>query len=184
MVEHPGRLLERVASRDEAALSELYDQTGGRVFGMALHVLQDRAMAEDVTLDFYASIWDGSVTLPSGAGNPLVGMLTMARRRAIEVSLSRNLDSSESAVEVDGQFGAAPPEATQHDRVTREDGMCRALDHLDGNEKSVVTLAFFRGYSVSRIARRLNLPDRTVQALLHRGFAQLRDHVQESEVRS
>src|SRR5258708_24359206 len=49
---------DRLVARDPAALSEIYDQFGSYVFGLAARVIGDRRAAEDVTQDVFLSLWE------------------------------------------------------------------------------------------------------------------------------
>jgi RNA polymerase sigma-70 factor (ECF subfamily) len=46
----------RLVARDAAALSEMYEQFGSYIYGLAARVIGDRRAAEDVTQDVFLSI--------------------------------------------------------------------------------------------------------------------------------
>ena len=48
----------RLIARDPGALTEMYDQFGSYVFGLAARVIGDRRAAEDVTQDVFLSLWE------------------------------------------------------------------------------------------------------------------------------
>lgn len=49
---------DRLVARDPSVLSDLYDQFGSYVFGLAARVIGDRHAAEDVTQEVFMSIWE------------------------------------------------------------------------------------------------------------------------------
>ena len=49
---------DRLIARDPSALSDLYDQFGSYVFGLAARVIGDRHAAEDVTQEVFLSLWE------------------------------------------------------------------------------------------------------------------------------
>ncbi len=48
---------ERIRSREEQALGELYDQTSKLVYSLALRILGNSADAEEIVCDVYAQVW-------------------------------------------------------------------------------------------------------------------------------
>src|SRR4051812_41374173 len=50
-------LMARLMAGEQAALAEVYERYGGLVFAMARRVLYDDALAEDVTQEVFAYVW-------------------------------------------------------------------------------------------------------------------------------
>ena len=50
-------LIDRVALGERAAFSALYDATSGKLLGVCLRILRDRAGAEDALQDAYVRVW-------------------------------------------------------------------------------------------------------------------------------
>src|SRR4026208_2188774 len=53
-----GGVRDRPGARGRTALTEIYDQFGSYVFGLAARVIGDRHAAEDVTQEVFLSIWE------------------------------------------------------------------------------------------------------------------------------
>src|SRR6185503_18815866 len=51
-------LLNRIAKRDEGALTQLYDRYGAAALATAARVLGDRSEAEDVVQEVFVRVWD------------------------------------------------------------------------------------------------------------------------------
>jgi len=76
---------DRLVARDHSALSEIYDQLGSYVFGLAARVIGDRHAAEDVTQEVFLSIWERPETFDPGRGRLRTFLGTLAHRRAVDV---------------------------------------------------------------------------------------------------
>src|SRR5579862_4865658 len=50
-------LIQRCAGQDQAALRQLYDRQSARLYGVALRVTRQSAMAADVVHDAFIAIW-------------------------------------------------------------------------------------------------------------------------------
>ena len=67
---------DRLVARDPSALSDLYDQFGSYVFGLAARVIGDRHAAEDVTQEVFLSLWERPEVFEPSRGR----LRTFARR--------------------------------------------------------------------------------------------------------
>src|SRR5258708_7054677 len=75
----------RLIARDPAALTEMYDQFGSYVFGLAARVIGDRRAAEDVTQDVFLSLWERPDAFDPERGRLRTFVGTLAHRRAIDL---------------------------------------------------------------------------------------------------
>ena len=83
-------LIRLVAHHREEALSELYDRYNRLVFSLALHVLGDRATAEEVTLDVFTRIWEKAESYDAGQAKVSTWLSSIARNRSIDLLRRRN----------------------------------------------------------------------------------------------
>ena len=75
----------RLIARDPSALTEMYDQLGSYVFGLAARVIGDRRAAEDVTQDVFLSLWERPEGFDPERGRLRTFVSTVAHRRAIDL---------------------------------------------------------------------------------------------------
>jgi len=77
-------LLRRVAARDKAAFSALYDVTSAKLYGVVVRILHRRDLADDVLQEVYIRIWERAVDYDAGKGSPITWMAAIARNRALD----------------------------------------------------------------------------------------------------
>ena len=109
-------LVGRVADGDQTALAQVYDLVAPRVFGLALRVLRDRNLAEEVVQDVFLQLWRQAGEVDPARGSPLGWILTLTHRRAVdrvrsEQAQSDRLDRYES------QQATPPYDATAEEAV-------------------------------------------------------------------
>ncbi|TVX91685.1 RNA polymerase sigma factor [Paenibacillus agilis] len=82
-----------------------------------------------------------------------------------------------------------PPEFTEHNSgfVSEEDvplavTLEQLLDELNMTEKSVITLKFYKGYTIQAISDLLELPLGSTKTILYRGLGKLRKKLMRGEV--
>ena len=114
------RLINRILRRDETALSELYTQHGSQVFGITLHVLQDRTLAEEATQDTFLKIWNSAHNWDAERGKLSTWIFTIARYTAIDILRREVHQVAASAVELDEMIQLAGQPGHNHDALDAE----------------------------------------------------------------
>ncbi|MET9608473.1 ECF RNA polymerase sigma factor SigK [Streptomyces sp. NPDC006512] len=170
-------LLARVAEGDEAAFVAVYDAVCGRVLGVTLAVLRDRAQAEEVTQEVFVEVWRTAGRYRSDRGGVRTWVLTIAHRRAVD--RVRSAQASADRERRAGRLEAALPEfdqvsetALEHDERER---VRRCLGSLTALQRQSVTLAYYRGLTYREVSEELSLPLGTVKTRLRDGLLRLRD---------
>jgi len=182
--EEERRLLARLRAREEAALTELYDELAPWVLGLAYRILQDDDEAEEVVGDVFTQVWR-RVDRHDVRRGPLVPwILSIARNRALDLLRRRGVGGAKR--------NAGSALATSTTAVSRRRGRAeasvpgfpvhrevhQALAGLPEEQRRVVALAYFEGLSHSEIAARLNVPLGTVKTRMRNRARQLADALQ------
>lgn len=180
-------LLARVAARQdadarpgdaEAALRQLYDLVGGRLYGVALRVVGNREWAEDVLQETFLGIWRVAGDYSASLSPPMAWLGLIARSRALDLLRRRASERADAAVELDGVAetvagdSADPMDTAQASEQAWAVHEC--LRKLEGRQRELVSLAYFRDLSHSELAARLSLPLGTVKTWVRRALEQLR----------
>lgn len=169
-------LLRRMGQRDEAALAALYDRYGGLVFTVALRIVGDRELAQEVMQDAFLRCWDAAPTFDTARGPAGGWLLRIARNRAIDVLRSRQhrarLRENQPLPEP-GQPGI-PGESDATEVIVTRQAVMAALAALPPAQRRVVELAFYGGLSQSEIAALLGEPLGTVKSRTRAAMERLR----------
>ena len=170
-------LLARIAVGDQSALSELYDASGAKVFGLAMKILGDRAAAEETTLDVYTQVWRRIATYDAKRGTPGSWLMTLAKHRAIDRFRSSYLERGrqvplDEAAELPGREDTPEQYSAglERQRLVQD-----ALATLSVEQRQAVALAYYWGLSQSEIADQLKLPLGTVKTRMRLGMIKLRE---------
>jgi RNA polymerase sigma-70 factor (ECF subfamily) len=167
--------MDALASRDEGALSLLYDRHASAVLGVCVRILKERSDAEEVTGEVFTELWERASRYDATRGHPLAYLLNLARSRAIDRLRTRarreriivDADAAE-AVAAGSPFAEA---RTGQMRTHIE----RAMGELHPEQKRALTLAYFDGMSHSEIASALSEPLGTVKTRIRQGLLRLRE---------
>jgi RNA polymerase sigma-70 factor (ECF subfamily) len=169
-------LIERMAHGDEAALGQLYDQTSGIIFALALRMLRRREDAEEVTLDAYTRAWRNSASYDPKRASVTAWLVMMARSIAIDrIRSSAGKAAKTEPLEnpMEQPSGDAGPEMAAWVGQQRE-RVVHALEQLPAEQRTAVELAFFGGLSHAELAEATQAPLGTVKTRVRLGMARLR----------
>ena len=171
-------LVSRIAQGDESSLAKLYDCTSRIVYGLALRILGDATVAEEIALEAYMQVWRSASTYDSNRGSVNAWLVTLVRSRAIDWLRSRRCRMQQSEHPLQEFFGledSSPSPETITIESRRSRVLQSALSELPADQRRLIELAFFSGYSHSEIARYTQLPLGTVKTRIRLGMGRLKE---------
>lgn len=164
-------LMARIARRDEAALSALYDRYAGTALALAERVLQDRAEGEDVVQEVFVRVWDDASRYSEARGSVAAWLVSTVRNRSIDRLRRRGARERATARASEGLSPVA-------DAVLVDDTDLRvrqALRELPADQRQTIELAYFDGLSQTELAQKLGQPLGTIKSRIRLGMKKLRD---------
>lgn len=168
-------LVRSMAAGDQLALRELYARTYRLVFTLTMRITNDRATAEELTVDVFHEAWQRAASYDPENGTVLGWLMNLARSRAIdrlrfEQRKKRVDPRPEDAPAAYGSSGAEEP------LVAAERGLqlSKALSSLLPAERQAIETAYFLGLTYSAAAARLGEPLGTVKTRIRSGLEKLR----------
>jgi RNA polymerase sigma-70 factor, ECF subfamily len=169
------QLMDEVRSGNLDAFAELYDRYCHRAYGVALSVCGDEGRAQDAVQEGFLSIWKTSASYDSQQGAVAAWLLTVVRYRAID--LARRNGNHATRWASDDRLVERPALDDVSEKVIQQDNadqLRRSLDMLSGEQREVITLAYYGQLSHTEIATQLGLPSGTVKGRMRLGLLKLR----------
>jgi RNA polymerase sigma-70 factor (ECF subfamily) len=175
-------LLRAAAGGDGRAFESFYNSTARYAMAVVRRITGD-VHAEDVLSDCYFQAWRNAKQFDAARGSALTWLLTMARSRALDRLRQETLRHGglKGAPEFDPDDQEAREEAGPQELLESVEAGSRlhaALAQLSGNERWVLSLAYFRDHSQSEVAELTGLPLGTVKSLINRAQHKLRETLQ------
>jgi RNA polymerase sigma-70 factor (ECF subfamily) len=159
------RLLRRIASGDEGALSIIYDRHAGCVYALLRRILQDESAAEEITQDVFFHLWKIAARFDPERGALRPWLLVMARNRAISHLRLRVRDDS-GGLDAESFASTALPQDTAAAQNEIVNKVRDYLAQLPSEQSLLFELAYFSGMTHSEIAKRTGQPLGTVKTRL------------------
>jgi RNA polymerase sigma-70 factor, ECF subfamily len=164
----PARAAQRApAAVDNPAdgIAGLYDRFGVLAFTLALRIVRDRGIAEDVVQDAFLSVWRHADRFDARRGSMQTWLCTVVRNRALDrcrgtAARQRRDEPLDAIMSLAGTTDVAS-EVVRHEE-TREIGA--ALAGLSAPQREAIELAYFGGYTQTEIAAMTSVPLGTIKS--------------------
>jgi len=175
-------LIERIAAGDAEALGALYDRYGRVAFGVLFRMIGSPEAAEEVTQDAFHAVWRQARTYRADRGSVRTWFLAICRNAGIDWRRTRGKRLERETV-IDTAFDL-PADLRVDERVLsrlRAERVRDAIATLPPEQRDVLGLAFWGGYSQREIADRTGTPLGTVKSRVRLAMAKLRERLAEED---
>jgi RNA polymerase sigma-70 factor (ECF subfamily) len=178
------QIVAAIARGEHLALRLLYDRFGGAVFALALRIIADREIAEEVSQEVFLRIWRHAGSYDPARGRVATWVLGLTHHLAIDQIRRRKVQAQPMPVSDDGEALAAqmPDLSIDIERevwgAERRQMLMAALGRLPAPQREVIEHAYYRGLTQVEIADRVGIPLGTVKTRLRLGLRKLRDILQ------
>jgi RNA polymerase sigma factor (sigma-70 family) len=164
----------RLIARDHHALTEMYDQFGSYVFGLAARVIGDRRAAEDVTQDVFLQLWERPEAFDPERGRLRTFVGTLAHRRAIDLVRREEARRRRTARDAAGVLPIPDVDELAIAIVTAEH-VRYEVEQLPAEQRAAIELAYFAGRTYRQVAEELGIPEGTAKSRMRLGLRRIAD---------
>ena len=168
-------LLAAVAKGDEAAFDRLYANTRAKLYGVALRILRRPDLADEVMQDTYLRIWRNAGDFDPGIATPITWMVAIARNRALDLVRKKSEASIEEEPEAMEAPADEPDPLARHEMTDELRRLLACLGDLEEEQRRLVLLAYYSGWSREQLAAKFERPVNTVKTWLRRSLIQIRE---------
>ncbi|WP_239066432.1 sigma-70 family RNA polymerase sigma factor [Demequina activiva] len=171
-------LLERTARGDGGAYEQLYGLVAGSVFGLALRIVRDRDMAEDIAQEALVEVWHRAARFDAGLGSARSWILTIAHRRAVDRVRSEQAHTTRMHTHGVREEAAPAEQDSVVDTLYQEWEASRVragMQALTERQREALELCYFKGFTHREAAQALDVPLGTAKARIRDGLIKLRD---------
>lgn len=164
-------LLLKQQNRD--AFNYLYKNYSAVLYGIINKVVFDEETANDVLQEAFVKIWNNIGQYDAAKGRIYTWMLNIARNTAID-----KLRSKGEVMRSKIQTGDEIVNNAQRDRNTEQAidtiGLRKMVADLRPEYEVIVSMAYFKGFTLDEIAKTLDIPLGTVKTRMRAAMQQLR----------
>jgi RNA polymerase sigma-70 factor (ECF subfamily) len=164
-----------LAAGRQDALAELYDRYAGLAYGVAIRVLGDPGRAEDAVQEAFMNVWSRAAGFDPGRGSMRAWLLTAVRNRCIDHLRGRGgRERREEELEPESVYALSPSDPWREVALSLERAAVRdAMASLPAEQRQVIEMAYFGGYSHNEISGMTRVPLGTVKGRMRLGLEKM-----------
>ncbi len=172
-------LLAQIAHKDAEAFTRFYTKTSDLLYSVAMSILRDPQIAQDVLQDVYTQVWKQAARFDPELGKPIAWVMTLTRNKALDRlrSSKRRKLMLEELTNAHNSGNPFPSLAYSADTSETVELVRKALQTFPARQQRALELALFEGLTHAEVSKVLNEPLGTVKAWLRRGIIELRNHL-------
>ncbi|RYE35721.1 MAG: sigma-70 family RNA polymerase sigma factor [Sphingobacteriaceae bacterium] len=168
-------LIKALRQHEKVAAEALYDMYSSSLFGVIIRIVQNNEMAEDLLQETFVKIWNSFPSYSSDKGRLFTWMVNIARNLSIDKIRSKDYKNQTKNHELElnvtsidaGRNTVYKPELL---------GVKDLVDKLKPEQKIILDLIYFKGYTHLEAADELSIPLGTIKTRLRMAIIQLRKY--------
>src|ERR1700733_5350392 len=173
-------LMERVADCDADAFEVVLERHADAAFSLAYRICGRRSVAEDIAQESFLALWRSGERYDRARGSVRTWTLGIVHNRAID-ALRRSgthdrRRASDEGIEETLEASERTEDQAVENAVSSE--IRGALGELPSDQRKVIELAYFGGFTHTEIASMLDTPVGTVKGRMRLGLQKLRSQLQ------
>ncbi len=162
-------LVASLRQKEDEAFGYLYEHYSAALYGVIKQIVGDAELSNDVLQETFVNIWRRMDTYDESRGRLFTWMLNIARNAAIDKTRSKNFQQAQRQVPLDGEV-IQPVVRPGIDDY----GLKRLILKLKDEQRLLIDLSYFQGYTHEQIATALHIPLGTVKTRIRSALTQLK----------
>jgi RNA polymerase sigma factor (sigma-70 family) len=162
-------------NKDQQAFAHLYDSYSGAIYSIILQIVGDEELANDILQEVFINIWRKIEMYDAEKGRLFTWMLNIARNASIDMLRSRSYRNSRKNQSIQDNVDIAGPGGGTEQMSVDSIGLKKVLEKLKPEQRVLIDLSYFKGYTHEEIAQQENIPLGTVKTRIRNALIQLRE---------
>ena len=161
-------------SRDEEGLRLLYDNYSAALYGVIFRIVGDRETAEDVLQESFVKIWNNFASYDESKARMYTWLLNVARNTAIDKVRTKNFRQNSQVQSIE-DYVYTVDKQHNHETGTDKIGLRKLVDELKPEQRQLIDLLYFGGYTQAEASEELGIPLGTIKTRVKAAMTRLRE---------
>jgi len=172
--------MQLVAGGDARAFEVVYERHCTAVFSLAYRICGARAGAEEIAQEAFLAIWRSGARYDRARGSVRTWLLGVVHNRAIDALRRTTVHQRHQSSDERAAERVEAPERTDVEAARRDEAraMRAVLDGLPQEQRRVIDLAYFGGFTHEQIAAMLEVPLGTVKGRMRLALEKMRANLE------
>lgn len=168
-------LVQALLQRKQYGAEALYDMYSSSLLGIISRVISEKELAEDVLQDTLVKIWNSIHQYDASKGRLFTWMVNVARNLAIDKVRSKDFRNNSKNQDIENHVNSIDEQRNSTYKPELM-GVKDLLLKLKPDQKIIVDLVYFQGYTHVEVSEELQIPLGTVKTRLRMGIMELRKY--------
>ena len=170
-------LVELLQNRDKQAFSYLYDNYAPALNNIIYRMVEDVALSEDILQEAFVKIWHNFTSYDKSKGRLFTWMLNLTRNLTIDMLRSKGYKKQSK---ISGDENSVNNIQDNSFSINKFDslGIRKQLSNLKPDQRIIIDMAYFNGYTQDEIAKEIGIPLGTVKTRMRTAILELRKMLQ------
>lgn len=162
-------LIALLKQKDQDAFNKLYDRYSGGLYVFILQIVRTEEIANNVICEVFIIIWRTISDFDLTKTTLFIWMLQIARARAIDkiTSLDKNFLKQPLMSEKETSHQLTESEIDNF-------GLKKVIQNLRDEQKTVICLNYFKGFSSMQISKLLAIPEEIITVRIKTSLSEIR----------
>ena len=175
-------LLAGYATGDPSTAAVFVRRFQGRVYGLALTIVRQPAIAEEVAQETFVRVFRHAGNYDARKGRVSTWLLSIARNLAIDVTRMRRLDPVDpDVIAAEVSLTSQEPAADMAMQPDEREQLRAAITELPDDQRRALVLAAYMGRTAREISDLDDVPLGTVKTRIRTAMLKLRDELEVGE---
>lgn len=166
-------LISLLRKKDQKAFTYLYDNYSGALNGIIFRMVDNEHLREDILQEAFVKIWNNFQQYDSSKGRLFTWIANLTRNLTIDTLRSKGYKKQQKILSNENSVVTQEDKnysAEQHDGI----GLTKRIEKLKPEQKLVIDLAYFNGYTQDEISKEIGIPLGTVKTRMRSAIIELR----------
>ena len=166
-------LVKAIRNKENVGAEALYEMYSSSLYGVIYRIIQHEEIAEDLLQDTFIRIWNSFSSYDSTKGRLFTWMVNIARNISIDKTRSKDFRNSSKTEDIENNVLTMEMRSgnTLNPEVM---GLKELVAKLKPEQKIVLDLVYFRGFTHAEVSEELEIPLGTVKTRLRNAIISLR----------
>jgi RNA polymerase sigma factor (sigma-70 family) len=170
-------LIALLQSGDQSAFAYLYDNYAPALYGIIFRIINNKELAEDVLQEAFVKIWNNFSNYDATKGRLFTWMLNITRNLSIDTIRGKSYKKQNKIQSTENAVINASNSTNENDRFDAL-GVRKQVSALREDQKQIIDLAYFEGFTQNEISQKLGIPLGTVKTRMRTAISELKKILQ------
>ena len=170
-------LVHLLQQKNQHAFAYLYDNYAPALNGVIVRMVEAKDLAEDILQEVFIKIWNNFHSYDKAKGRLFTWMVNLARNHAIDTLRSKGY-KKQSKISADENSVNSIQDVNHSIDKFDVIGIARELNNLKPDQRLIIDLAYYKGFTQEEISKQLDIPLGTVKTKIRTAILVLRKNLQ------